>query len=396
MGRLIAWRHDIERLSKVQHELIKLMGFEQDVVYLVPPGTSRTPDELEWYSRVMPSRDWSVVSPMIELGAAESKQTDKAFGNPPSGVRHHNTALETMELFMREIVRRNISSALIWNGWQVVPRVLKETMRNLGRTYLFAEQGLLPGSLCLDPCGVLDHSSLTHLYWEHLVDCGLSAQEHGDTLEAIEVVRNRSAALWGSGSVEATNKLLGNLNSDRPTVLVIGQLDWDSNILQSSPTYPTNKSMVESLRSLSEIFHIIYKPHPRDPRPYKPGGTIIDGSNLVTSLLVQKVHAVVLRTSTVGIEAVLHEKPVVVLGDTIYNRRGFTIDVRDPSQLLAAVQQAASAGYIGNYWTPDRMQRRLAFFHWLLFTHLFFDPAKEPLPGMSQRAAHAARAYLEK
>lgn len=62
--------------------------------------------------------------------------------------------------------------------------------------------------------------------------------------------------------------------------------------------------------------------------------------------IVSKASAVIILNNTVGYEAVLHGKPVLVLGDAFYSGYGYTIDVKDTSQISEKLYQAVNSEYL--------------------------------------------------
>lgn len=62
--------------------------------------------------------------------------------------------------------------------------------------------------------------------------------------------------------------------------------------------------------------------------------------------VIDRVHGVVTINSTVGFEALARYKPVIVLGQAFYARKGITLDVSNPSDMARAFQTATR-------WKPD-------------------------------------------
>lgn len=394
MPRTLVWRHSIPWMNAAQDDLLERLGLD-DAIRLIPPGEQEIDGLMSWYAPRVPSRAWCKTSMLLRLGVAESElyceATDTPHPTPPFEV----TADSIMEYHVQQLQKRNIQYGLIWNGWQLVPRSLQAAFKYLRRRYLFVERGFLPYTLCVDPRGVMTESSLTPGYWEKLVSLGLTATQRERVEAAVNKACEGSTAMWAEGAPEDTDtrKFIEAL-PDRPTVLVIGQLDWDSNVLQRSPQFPTNRRMFHTIEKLATDVNLVYKAHPKDPTPYAAVLPAYNAWGLNTTTLLRHADVVVTRTSTVGAEAIIWRRPVVVLGEALYGERGITLDVRAREDAAATITRAVSLARADKYWTAQREQLRWVFLHWLLFEHLFFSSCRELVDGMSDSMVGMLRRYL--
>lgn len=396
MAKTLVWQHAIPWMNEAQDELLDQLGLAGEVVKLVSPGVASSATAMPWYIACVPSRDWAKEYMSLPLGVAESELHHRSIGHPGPQVPHKLTASSQMEYFVQQIAARGIEHCLVWNGWQLVPRALVTALRHLNKRYLFVERGFLPGSLCVDPRGLMVESSLTAMYWQRLVNTAMPPAHLAQVQQALHEAQKCDTEMWASRDADnaATCKLIDSLDRSKPTVLLVGQLDWDSNVLQRTPLFPTNKSMVNAFEHLSYSMNVIYKPHPKDPAPVMAPASFISAAGLKTTLLVRNVDAVVTRTSTVGIEATVWKRPLIVLGDAIYGQRGFTADVRRLSELESIVRRVVNSARDNRYWTAESSRQRLIFMRWLLFEHLFFRGVDQLIPGMSNEMIQSLKGCL--
>ncbi len=86
-------------------------------------------------------------------------------------------------------------------------------------------------------------------------------------------------------------------------------------------------------------------------------------------------------TSTTGLELALAGTPVIVSGNTHYRGKGFTIDVSDPDQFRAAIEQVLADP---DSSAPD-IERARQYAHFFFFRAPVPAPyVSEPLPGLAR------------
>jgi capsular polysaccharide export protein len=117
---------------------------------------------------------------------------------------------------------------------------------------------------------------------------------------------------------------------DARVVLFPLQIESDTNIVRYSPHY---KRMVDVVRDLQRAVAVtgailVVKPHPEDRNRLPELRRLCDDktTRLATDLsvrsLIDAADVIVTVNSTVGLEALIAEKPVVVLGNAIYSGKG--------------------------------------------------------------------------
>lgn len=275
----------------------------------------------------------------------------------------------------------------VWNGCILEARVMEALARRSGAAVCYLERGLLPDSLVIDPHGVNAHSrfgrpagpgapapvfteaelAAARTYLERSAEHGRSVVRQPERIAAAEV----RARL--------------DLPAGTRLVLLPAQIDWDTNILYHCPRFPTNLSVIAALRGAltAEGAVLVFKPHPEEPRPtdWRAAlgelGRLAEGLNLHS--LIAAADAVVVRNSTAGLEAVIHRKPVLVLGRALWSHRGFTHDLAAGEAAGDGLHRALRDGFTaGMGAAADR------FFAGLTRDYLYFLDDAGPFPGSNR------------
>ncbi|OHY82204.1 hypothetical protein BCA33_07890 [Marinobacter sp. AC-23] len=173
---------------------------------------------------------------------------------------------------------------------------------------------------------------------------------------------------------EAVLAQLG-LSPEKPVILLPLQIESDSNIQNNSPYF---KSMEELIRSVTSVLggtgaQLVVKPHPEDRSRRNRIEALCSASDvrccwdLSLQSLLPVTDLVVVINSTVGLEALLQNKPVVALGQSIYDRKGFTLDLDNKTSLDALIHRALDA-----LWQPHDNPDFWWFLKTLISNHTFF------------------------
>jgi GT2 family glycosyltransferase/acetyltransferase-like isoleucine patch superfamily enzyme len=167
------------------------------------------------------------------------------------------------------------------------------------------------------------------------VRSGFSAEFAEYQLQAADLPKN--AALTKLAQMEDLYRFQG---ADRvPTVLILLQVQDDSNIIMGSPF----ASMAEYVRHVLAAvdgapFTVVVKPHPLDEVPDLPGHVQVANKEDSITDLIAGADVVFTINSSAGFEAALAGKTVYALGKAPYSGTGLTIDVERPQDLLSLWQ----------------------------------------------------------
>jgi hypothetical protein len=260
------------------------------------------------------------------------------------------------DLIMNTVLCLNSFSRLIdqyqpfvcfaWNGLVYPPKGLKALCTRVGIPLYHLERGLLPNYMVIDQWGINYGGSLGSNNWETL----RKMDDQYDPIfvqKYIEKFRTEKVSIVNHDSFQDKDILsrLVSLKKTKKIILIPTQIDSDTNIIYYSPLFRTNedviKAILESVIKHDDI-HIVVKTHPEgnavDADSLKKilgdKGTVV--GNIHIHLLIETAHAVVVRNSTVGLEALLFQKPVICLGKSAYSQKGFTYDV-NTREVLATI-----------------------------------------------------------
>ena len=194
------------------------------------------------------------------------------------------------------------------------------------------------GSDFLPPCSiVLDHSGL--YYDSHqpsdLEDL-LATTEFGPALLA------RAAAIIGRVTQAGLTKYnvgksaLPPLPTDRPLILVVGQVADDLSVQLGAAAVTGNADLLHRVRAANPAAFILYRPHPDVDAGHRPGAIAdTDTLRLADSIargipmaaLIGAVDEIHTMTSLAGFEALLRGRRVTVWGRPFYAGWGLTTDM---------------------------------------------------------------------
>lgn len=206
--------------------------------------------------------------------------------------------------------------AVAWNGLNGTRRVFMDGARDAGARTLYFELCPFPGRITVDPCGVnflngLPRDPAPYLAWAAARGGDADWREMGATIRA----RAPAAA---RAEVKADRPL------SEPFVFVPLQVPGDSQLRLFGGAFTTVESVIEAVasaaRRLPPGWHARLKEHPSSPVRFgdlvarlKHPALVLDNST-DTFAQVDAARLVVTVNSSVGLEAMFYEKPVVALG----------------------------------------------------------------------------------
>jgi len=267
-----------------------------------------------------------------------------------------------------------ISGAFCWNQYGFEQRALKALCKAYRRPCWHLEQGYFYQSLCFSAKGLYEDAldNLTWVLWRGSDENPL-APELLDSYKTKTIINNPMTD-------KELDEQLAKLNITKPILLVTGQLDADSNILYGSPVR-TNLEMIQAAAK-ADWLDVVYKPHPlNDTIKHRDEVTKL-GVRYLTGvplpLILKRATAVATRNSTTGLEAILHEKPLVTLAKSIYAQRELSIDCAQLNEMPDAIRVATATPPYTE--TGSYRRTRLRFFSWMVSRHHYLVPGHHPEP----------------
>lgn len=224
---------------------------------------------------------------------------------------------------------------IVYNGSLYPESVLGDVSAE--RRRVFVEAGFFPGTLQIDPKGLNAANSVPRDPTFYL---SLETDFAKDGLP--QAVNNRKSKTSSGAEVQ--------LNPGY--VFVPFQVPSDMQVTVHSPWIRNMEMFLDAVlaaaeRNPEETF--VIKEHPsfkrsvRDLRPAHP--RVIFANHNVTSDLIQNARVVVTLNSTVGIEALLYERPTITLGNACYNIEGLVLHAPNDDALDKALRESKN-------WSP--------------------------------------------
>ncbi len=237
--------------------------------------------------------------------------------------------LESIWLFYRYLgFLKTVSAEYvgIWNGKKYRQAILVIAAEFVNKKRVFFERGPLPGYSCLDPRGVNFNSSLPRKADFYM---GYSCPEQN---------------VMGLNSGTYINSLPNNY------IFVPFQVVEDSNVYLHSPWIKHMRDFYQQIEKLSinnPQLKFIIKEHPACPESYEDlrekakqtNGKIQFIDEIDSTQLVSNADAVLTINSTVGMEAIMARKKLIVVGEALYNLKGLVKIATNESELMEIVKQ---------------------------------------------------------
>jgi len=296
--------------------------------------------------------DKRAFAPLVEGNLARKRiRLPWLFGNPLAGGIYGWTK-RVQAALLRDMLTARLATTgrddvvIVYNGSNYPESVLAET--SAGHPRVFVEGGFFPRTLQIDPVGLNAANSVPRdpsFY--------LDTPEDFAAAGLPEAVNNRPSKSKYP-PVELTPGY----------VFVPFQVPSDMQVTLHSPWVRDMEAFYDVIRAAADrnpgdIF--VIKEHPSFKRsvigtqPAHPRVIFANGN--VTSELIRNARAVVTLNSTVGIEALLIDRPVITLGDACYNVAGLVQHTGDAVALDGAL---AARG-----WRPDdRLRRQFLGYLW--------------------------------
>ena len=233
---------------------------------------------------------------------------------------------------------------VVWNGGTWFFRAAIQAAEEAGIQVFYAENGLLPNTVTLDPKGINFANSLprTPDFYRQLDDCRNS---FSNVLQPRQSARSLAAR-----AVTLPARYL----------LVPLQVNTDSQILLNSPWLPDMYHLLDTLREIVPRLHdtditFVIREHP-SCRSHYDGYHQVMGSRFLFANgnpmqeLIEGAEAVLTINSTAGIESLLLGKKVIVAGNAFYAIPELVLPVTAANELETALNAVHD-------WQPDNRLR---------------------------------------
>jgi capsular polysaccharide export protein len=234
-----------------------------------------------------------------------------------------------------QLLNRKVEQLVIWNGLKFRQRIAVIAAKKLSIPCCFIERGALPGTTTLDLKGINYLNSVPRdpAYYKN---------------------RNLTNTLV-TEIPEAEN----SVGLPDNYIFIPFQVNVDSQITMFSPWIENMFSLVELLLEVEDVLgdsmpNVILKSHPSCEQCYqelfekitKVSKKIFVINDVETSVLIKDSSSVITINSSVGMEALLMRKKVIVLGKAFYNIKGITLSAGSTDELIENIKRVPN-------WEPN-------------------------------------------
>lgn len=342
--------------------------------------------------------DLSQSPPLDSVALISKLRTDRDRGEVRQETSYYRWLVAELQTFL-DLAQP--SGVFLWNGSGLAAAIAEQLALSRGVPLIFGENGYLPGTLQLDPVGVNAFASFG-CRWslEQIRGMQWSDREREELRRMLADYRaNRLPRPLGppSGRVRpslmaylcqsiedlrhrqpssAGNRLIARQIPELPPRFLFFplQVKQDSQLTVHSPLYGNRlEEAILDLRAalpyVGPDMRLVVKLHPADltKSDYDPMvracPDVIWVAGGDVRHILERSELVVTVNSTVGIEALMFGKPVVVIGNSPYGHPGLVHPVSDRTSLVAGLRSALS-------WSPDEtlVEQYLMFLYFRAFT----------------------------
>jgi capsular polysaccharide export protein len=233
-------------------------------------------------------------------------------------------------IYYATLIKHETSHMVIWNGLKYRQCIAIEAATSLKVPCIYMENGLLPGMTTIDAKGINFRNSVPR---------------------QSEFYSDKKTLSFEPNLIQKIAKPLRQQFSDKPSTLppkyifVPFQVNTDSQIVLFSPWIKNMEQLVETFSKVSNLLgeampNIVFKPHPACDQDYsslineyKSHEKLHFDTLIPTPVLIQHASAVATINSTVGIESLLLNKKVIVMGQAFYSILGLTMHAENQTAL---------------------------------------------------------------
>lgn len=257
-------------------------------------------------------------------------------------------------IYYSAIKQKRAQHLVIWNGLKFRQCIAIAAAEAQQVNCLYMENGLLPGMTTLDGKGINFRNSVPR---------------------SSEFFKQLDPNKFQPDLIEKLAQPLVEQFSDKPNslpenyIFVPFQVNTDSQVILFSPWIKDMMDLVHQLDLISqqlgnEMPNIVFKPHPACDqkydgliKQYQHHEKLHFDTRTPTPVLIQHADAIATINSTVGIESLLLNKKLIVLGQAFYQLPGLCLSAENSFALIETLKDVES-------WGNDK-SLRTAFFNFL-------------------------------
>jgi capsular polysaccharide export protein len=226
----------------------------------------------------------------------------------------------------------------IWNGHRLTEQALRAVADKLNIQCCFFENGLMPDTTTMDFKGVNYYNSVprtANFFYQYAKDNHLTS--HSNTSLVVREDHKKRKKNITTLSKEIPEKY----------IFVPFQVNFDSQVLVNSRWIRSMHDFYAAIEyaannSSDKDLYFVIKEHPSDPRVYKD--LHHKHSNIIfvkenTESLIKGAQAVITLNSSVGLESLIYEQKVIVVGESCFDIPDLVKKANNPKELSNHINQ---------------------------------------------------------
>ncbi len=234
--------------------------------------------------------------------------------------------------FRAVIKRKNADVIGVWNGQKLPSSAIALAAQLQGKKVVYFENGLLPDTTTCDWSGV---------------NCLNSLPDDPDFYKRFDSDKPLPQHLIPRAPARAKAKGIDVDTLPPRFVFVPFQVETDSQIITNSPWIKSMGQLYQHLQSAMDSInddelYLVIKEHPselkRHDELHQLHPRILFANQCDTKALIDKAEAVLTVNSTVGLESLLLNKPVMVMGKACYALQGVCQKISDENALVEGLR----------------------------------------------------------
>ena len=268
-------------------------------------------------------------------------------------------AIYFYEYFRKALDHFHPVGVLVWNQFTAMHRLMASLCEEQGIPVVYMEFGVLPGTFCFDAKGQMGESLMAQQRQEFFLE-KLSKRDLEKADEVLNYLRETRLNRNQQPREQSFDCLQRRLKSKEPVILYCGQSDFESGlcpdqetrILLHSPIFSNSYEPVLFLSQLAQKnrWNLLVKQHPgmiamghifssSQSNEYE------DVSEMNLHQLLDLADVVVTILSQCSYEALIREKPVVMLGYNQLRFKNCIYQAEEKSQVERKILEALEYGY---------------------------------------------------
>lgn len=252
-------------------------------------------------------------------------------------------------LFVSQMLlsKNDCDCLIVWSGFSTKQKAMIEVARKKKIPIIFCENGPLPHTMQVDSKGVNYLGSISEVTDETIRKIEIDNAKLDVLKKTPLIVREVSKAKQQKKNLSLSAELPAEF------VFIPFQVHNDSQVLLFSSWIPNMEKLLEVVWTAVEGYNleqeeklqIVVKEHPSDQgkinydvlRESWALKGVIFANDHSTQELIDQAEVIVTINSSVGMEALLRNKPVIALGESFYCRQDIVQKAQNPEELLESL-----------------------------------------------------------